>query len=204
MAPPSPKPSPDLEREMQRLTQERDGEQRRATGLERRLAQREDELSAVTNRLREAERRVTEAGRALEEERRRSADGGELSRDVERLEARLKERGRIIAELTAKLQEGRRVGRELVRELERAREGASPVVASEIEGLRRRCSQYKADLEALRWQLAALPETPASDADPGDLSKLEAALQAAHAELAELRRQVREAGKEQGHVEGTS
>jgi hypothetical protein len=169
-----------------------------------RAAALDRELQELRRRQLEAERRAAEL-----------ADDeplAEHAREVAGLEARLRERAKRVESLEAQVREQLRTGRELVEELERLRAAsvaaampATPDAASahgtrdagpaapsaDVDGLARQCARYEADLEAARWRIDALTaELGAHDEPPPLEQKLEEALRAAHAELAELRRRL--------------
>lgn len=116
------------------------------------------------------------------------AASSESARDLAELEARLKERGERIATRERELREAERIGRELVRDLVKARADRGPAGAAPTVEMAERASALTAELEAARWTIAALERELGERANAGgDVARLEAALEHAHAELARMR-----------------
>jgi predicted translin family RNA/ssDNA-binding protein len=136
--------------------------------------------------------------------------GADTAADLAALEAQLKERGARVVELERQLRESDRIGRELVVELDAARAvtAASDVVdrseleqarataercARELESLGQKCARHEADLRSSEWRIEALQReleearNAGNVVEGGDVDKLEAALRAAHDEIARLK-----------------
>ncbi len=173
----------DLSRSLAEVTAERDAEALRVAAL----AGEVEGLKRAATDLRDTLLNEAEAGRTAE---------------IDALEQALVERGRAIAGLQKDLHEAERVGRDLVQELsarERVALGAEP---SELDELTRRldtlaasAARSEAELVTARLRVTELSRkledaeraSPPNSAGATAHAELEAALVAAHRELAELR-----------------